>query len=135
MSTTWGRGACPPSACPLVALHEAADVAVGVDADAVRGGLAGEAGHREELARQRDDEAGAGAEADFADGDGEARRAADALGVVAQGEMGLRDAHGETPEAPLREALEVLLRGGHDHDVVRAVDALRDRAELVFVAL
>ena len=87
--------------------------------------------HGHDVARERDDEPGAGGRVDVADGEPEAGRSAQLGGIVGEGVLGLGDADRGLPE-PHRLALgDVLLRGRRVVHAAGAVDLPRDGLDLL----
>ena len=72
--------------------EQARDLAIDVDVHILGGRMLRQARHRQDVARQRDDEAGAGADAELLDCDAETGRASDFRRIVRQRILRLGDA-------------------------------------------
>ena len=114
-------------------VEEALDLARLVYVDGLGGGGFGQAGHGDDLAREGHDKARARAQAHLAHGDGEVLRPSDELGVVGEGVLRLGHTHGQRPE--LVQLAQLRPDPGGKGDVLCAVDALGDEADLVFQRL
>src|SRR5918997_1510685 len=79
-------------------LEEPDDLALGVDVDVLATGSRRKAGHRPHLAREGRDESRSRGQANLADGEAEARRAALERGVVAERVLALGHADRQLPE-------------------------------------
>src|SRR5437899_2245697 len=106
-----------------------------VDVHAQCGRLLSEARHSHDVARNHDEEACARRRADPAHFERPTRRSAEDALVVAQAELGLRDADGKTVEAGLLQPLQVVQRRRVVLHICRAVDRGRDFGDLLLEAV
>src|SRR5579862_888888 len=112
-------------------LKQPLDLAVLVDADAVGGGVARQAGHGHQVAAQRHDEARARRQPHVAHRQDEARRRAAHVRLGGEAVLRLRHADGEPSEAVALILLELLGGVGRERDIGGAIDLARDGADLV----
>ena len=95
------------------------------------GGDLRESGHQGQRAADRDDESRSRGQLDLPDVQDPSPRGTLLLGVVGEGRLSLRDAHGQVPEAVGLDLGDGLLRGGSVGDGPGAVDVGGDRLDLV----
>lgn len=98
--------------------EQACDLAVDVDVHVLGSRMLRQARHRQDVARQGDDEAGAGAHAQFLDRDAEASRTADLRRIVRQRVLRLGHADRHLVEAELLDLLELFLGSRREVDAI-----------------
>ena len=109
---------------------QAGDAAVVVDVDVFGGRDFRQAGHREHVARERDEKARPGGHGHAAHGHGEARGRAEQCRVVRQARLRLGDAHRQAAEAERLQLADLSARGGQDLRARAAVDPAHDSRDL-----
>ena len=112
-------------------LEQSGDVAVFVHVDFFGGRYFRQTGHFHDAAADGDDEARAGRQGQAADGDGEAARTAQKFGVVAERILRFRHAHRQFVQAQFFQRRDFRACFGTEVYIGRAVDFLRDGAQLV----
>ena len=112
-------------------LEQPRDLSVVGHVDIDGGGHLRQPRHGHNIAGERDHKPRARADPDAADGERKAFRRAELLRVVGEGILRFGDADRHLSAALVGELLEGLHRGGREGNVLRAVDARRNGANLI----
>ena len=113
-------------------LEQAGDFAVFVHVDLLGGGDPGQAGHGHDIPGEGDDEAGAGAHLQVANGDLKALGGPQQGGVVGEGVLGLGHANRHIPEAEGFQLGDFFLSRRFEDDAIGMIDTLCDSFDFFF---